>query len=1037
MNKNNKNLKSPSNSKNSNQIVSASSSNVKGGSSGGSNVKKPSQGNNNSANQPSNSKNNKGDKKPKLSKEEKKQKKLEKKQKRQQGCLIFFIVTLFALTAFMFLGAGVLFRILDETPELNLISVEPNIYTSIVYDKDGIEIDRFHGEENREYMTLDNISPYFANAMVAVEDQRFYEHDGIDLRGIARATMTTVQNKITGATGVQGASTITQQLIKNNVTKVNRNTFTTKVQEQYLALMYEKRLVNQFGSKNYAKDYILELYLNTIGLGHGYNGVEAAALGYFNKEAIDLTLAESACIASITNNPSLYSPRTQPENNKSRVEKILNHMLEQGMISRYEYQEALAETEDLYSRVSNGYSENKIEGNIIHGYFEDAVFEQVSKDLQEQHNLSSAQANNLIYNAGLQIHTTKDTAMQKKVEESYSNPELFPDVVYAYDVTYTVSTLDSTTGTQQHKEYKQFVRSIEAGEEFVENKRAEIEADLSSTQSIVADAVSYSIQPQSSMVIIDYNTGYVPAIAGGRGEKVVNRGFNRATDSMRQPGSVFKVLAAYAPAVDMSIIMPGSIIVDEPFEVAEYSPSNWYGENYRGPSTAREGIEQSMNILAVKVMDMVGVDTAYKYLLNFGFTTLQNDNHLSTALGGITYGVTQLEVTAAYGAIANGGMYYEPTFYTKVYDHDGNILLDNTEREPVQILKESTAFMLTDMMEGVLTRGTGTAAKLSSMPVAGKTGTTQETKDLTFVGYTPYYVAGIWLGYDRYDTIVPNMMATIEGSRVIANDTFHLKLWKDIMEKVHEDLPVLSFSPQPSDVISMTVCGYSGDLVSTHCSDKVTDYFLRGTEPTKYCDSHVMLNICSSTNLLANQYCGQFIVQRASSSTSPTDFCARHTISNPGTIQTTSAPTTTTTNTNITITTRQEENYIITQEATTVATTQQVNNNIFDFDFDEIINPPTTTTNSLGFDIGDIIGTTVNNYIEPTIQTTTFSMTTTQAPIQQTTTVPMPSNIVTEAMTQAPIITEAPTQTTTQAPLIQDNLIAPPAESNEPVFTLP
>ncbi len=1034
MNKDNKNLKTPNNSSKSNQVIRSSSGNIKGGNGSNQNVKQPSS---NRQAQDSNNSSKNNNKKTKLSKQEKSERKKQKKEKRKQGCLIFFIVTLFAFTAIMFLGAGVLFRILDETPELNLISVEPNVYTSIVYDKDGIEIDRFHGDENREYMTLDNISPYFANAMVAVEDQRFYEHGGIDLRGIARAAVTTVQNKITGATGVQGASTITQQLIKNNVTKVTRNTFTTKVQEQYLALMYEKRLENQFGSKKVAKDYILELYLNTIGLGHGYNGVEAAALGYFNKEAIDLTLAESACIAAITNNPSLYSPRTQPENNKSRVDKILNHMLEQGMISRYEYQEALAE--DLYSKISDGYSENKVEGNIIHGYFEDAVFEEVSKDLQEQHNLSRAQANNLIYNGGLQIYTTKDTAMQKQVDESYRDTTLFPDVVYAYDVTYTVSTLDSSTGSQEHKEYKQFVRSLEAGEEFTTNKRAEIEASLSSTQSIVADATSYSIQPQSSMVIIDYNTGYVTSIAGGRGEKVVNRGFNRATDSMRQPGSVFKVLAAYAPAIDLSIVMPGSIIVDEPFEVGNYSPSNWYGENYRGPSTAREGIEQSMNILAVKVMDMVGVDPAYKYLLNFGFTTLQDDNHLSTALGGITYGVTQLEVTAAYGAIANGGYYYKPTFYTKVFDHDGHLLLDNTEREPVQILKESTAFMLTDMMAGVVTQGTGTAARLTTtnMPVAGKTGTTQETKDLTFVGYTPYYVAGIWLGYDRYDTIVPNMMATVDGKRVIANDTFHLKIWKDVMEKIHADLPVVTFPSKPSDVVSTTVCAYSGDLVSSSCSEKITDYFLRGTEPTKYCDSHTMLNICSVTDLLANQYCGKFTTQRASSSTSPITFCAVHSATNSGNAVTTTISQDNNNNNN--------DNNNNNNNTNNNNNNTQADDNIFDFNFEEIINPnynsnnTTNNDNNLNFNIGDIIGTTTTE--QATQQTTQY------IPTTQATTVPIPPDItieittqapiITEAQTQAPIVTEIPTVTTTQAPIINEAPMTTTTQSSEPVFTLP
>ena len=245
----------------------------------------------------------------------------------KKTCLGFILTMIIVVAAMGGIGAGVFVKIIQDAPSLDLISVEPNVYTSIVYDKDGKEIDRFHGKENREYATLDEISPYLQNAIVAVEDERFYQHFGIDIKGILRAGVTTVKNIITGSTGVQGASTITQQLIKNNVTKVTRNTIETKIQEQYLAITYEKHLTEKLGSKEKAKKYILELYLNTIALGHGYNGVQAAALGYFNKDAKDLTLAESACIAAVTNNPSLYSPRSNPENNKKRVAKILNHML--------------------------------------------------------------------------------------------------------------------------------------------------------------------------------------------------------------------------------------------------------------------------------------------------------------------------------------------------------------------------------------------------------------------------------------------------------------------------------------------------------------------------------------------------------------------------------------------------------------------------------------------------------------------------------------------------------------------------------------
>ena len=817
----------------------------------------------------------------------KKKGKKSKKKAFKNTCLGLILTTIIVFATIGGIGVGVLVKIIENSPNLELISVKPNIYTSIVYDKDGKEIDRFHGKENREYVTLDEISPWVQNAIVSVEDERFYEHFGIDLKGIARAGITSIKNKITGSSGLQGASTITQQLIKNNVTKVTRNTLQTKIQEQYLAVNYEKHLEEKFGSKREAKKYILELYLNTIALGHGYNGVQAAALGYFNKDAKDLTLAESACIVAITNNPSLYSPRTQPENNKKRVTKILNHMLEQNMIKKDEYEQALVE--DIYSKVSDGNANKKVEGNVIHGYFEDTLFEQVSKDLQEQHNISKGQADNLIYNGGLEIHSTKDSNIQKILEGTFTDDSLFPNVVYKYDVTYTVSIEDTTTGKQEHKDYRKFVKTKEEGNNFVANKKSEIEKGLSQNQKIVADRTSFSVQPQASMVIMDYKTGNVVSLIGGKGEKTVNRGFNRATGSKRQPGSVFKILAAYAPAIDTGVLMPGSVIIDEPIKIGKYSPKNWYGEAYRGPSTVRKGIEQSMNILAVKAMDMVGVDVAYKYLLNFGFTTLENDNHLSTALGGITYGVTQMEVTAAYGTIANGGKYYEPKLYTKVLDHDGNVILDATTRESKQVLKESTAYMLTDMMKDVVTKGTGTAAKFKniSMPIAGKTGTTQETKDLTFVGYTPYYVAGIWFGYDRYDDIVPNMMAKVGGKRVIPNDRYHLVLWREVMEKIHKDLPKANFGPRPKDVIDVAICLDTG-LLATEEERKnpegrvAVELFLKGTEPKEYCNNHQTIAVCKDSSELAGEFCPAESIENRSlysfseENPAPTQICHIH-----------------------------------------------------------------------------------------------------------------------------------------------------------------
>lgn len=789
-------------------------------------------------------------KKSKIKKRYKQKNKYEKRRK-----FFLLISTLILIFTFALAGAGFGFyaRIKEQAPTLDILAIQPNIYTSIVYDKNDKEIDRFYGHENREYAKLDEIPKNLQNAIISVEDERFYKHFGIDIKGILRAFVVTVKNKLTGSSGLEGASTITQQLIKNNVTKVTRNTIKTKLQEQYLAISYEAQLKKMLGSKKQGKDYILELYLNTIALGHGYNGVQAAALGYFNKNVSELTLAESASIASITNNPTLYSPRSNPEKNKSRQQRILKKMLEQNMISEQEYKDALEE--DIYSKISDNYTKLIEEGNI-HSYFIDSLFEQISNDLQEKYNISVAQANNLLYNGGLEITSTMDLDIQKIVDETYLDDKLFPNVTYGLDVTYVVSIENKQTGKQNHSEYKKFVKTKEDADNFVASKKAEIESNLKQNEHILVDKTTITVQPQSSMVIMDYKTGEVRALIGGRGEKTVNRSFNRAVNSERQPGSVFKPLAAFAPGIDLGILTPATVIDDVPFSQGDYSPSNWYSNpSYRGLSTIREGIRDSMNIVAVKSMLKTGIEQSYNYLLNFGFTTLKDDKHLATALGGLTNGVTQLEVTAAYGAIANGGKYNKPILYTKVLDHNGNVLLENNaSNNQKQVLKETSAFLLTSMLQDVVTSGTGTKAKFlkSKMPIAGKTGTTQESRDLTFVGYTPYYVAGIWLGYDRYDSTVKNMSNLSQSQ--------HLVIWRTIMEKIHQNLEVKSFT-KPSNITTAQICTESGLLATDICKEDPrgnvvkTEFFDVNNVPTESCNVHKKVEVCTETNMLAGDFC--------------------------------------------------------------------------------------------------------------------------------------------------------------------------------------
>ncbi|MDE6356982.1 MAG: penicillin-binding protein, partial [Eubacteriales bacterium] len=365
----------------------------------------------------------------------KKSKKKAKRRKRlRRTCLGFFVFMVVIFSVVAGIGIGVIAKIIETAPNLSMISIEPTEYTTIFKDMNGTEVERYHGDENREYVALNEIPKTMQNAILSIEDERFYKHFGIDLKSVARAGYVTVKNKITGKSGLEGASTITQQLIKNNVTKVQRNTIKTKVQEQYLAIKYEDMLEEQLGSKKAAKDYILELYLNTIALGHGYNGVQAAALGYFNKDANELTLAESASIAAITNNPTLYSPRSNPEGNKKRQTRILDKMLEQEMITQEEYNTAIAE--DIYAKISENYASKKeVEGTAIHSYFADSAFDQISRDLQDKYKISSQQADNLLYRGGLQVNLTLDPNAQKIVDDTFLNDKFFPNVPYKIDVT--------------------------------------------------------------------------------------------------------------------------------------------------------------------------------------------------------------------------------------------------------------------------------------------------------------------------------------------------------------------------------------------------------------------------------------------------------------------------------------------------------------------------------------------------------------------------------------------------------------------------
>lgn len=740
---------------------------------------------------------------------------------------------------------GTVFGILQSTDMLNTSDVMPDSYTSVIYDADGEAVDKLHGSENREYVKLSAITKNMQNAVVAIEDARFYEHNGIDMRGIMRAM---VENLKTMSFS-QGASTLTQQVIKNEVLS-NEKSITRKVKEQYLAVSLENALEKQLGSKEEAKKYVLELYLNTIALHHGLHGVESASQYYFGKHASELTLAESACLAGITKNPSKYAPDVNEEESRNRQLTVLKKMLELGYITQEEHDAAMAE--DIFGHLVCKEKQEE-EGNAKHNWFVEAAVQQIKQDLVEKKSMTEAQASNLIYSGGLQIHTTMDSSMQETAEAAMKNDNLFPAGDGSLDVTYLISVLDTEnpdeSSNQSHYEKKTTATSQAEVDAFVESVKAEL---LDDTHTLVLDKLTVSKSLQASMVIMDQSNGEVKALVGGRGEKPGDSVFNRATQALRQQGSAMKPLAAYAPAIDTGLLMPGSIIVDEPVTFGSWSPKNWDGK-FIGPTTVRKGIWHSMNILAIKAFNMVGADTAYQYLLDFGFTTIdERDKAATTALGGLTQGVSTLEMTAAYATIANGGTYYEPMFYTVVYDHDGNVLLDNSDQETHRVLKETTAFLLTDMMRDVITKGTGTQAAISGMNVAGKTGTTNDTVDQTFYGYTPYYTTGIWMGYDTQKE-----MKNVNNA--------HLKIWRTVMSEIHSDQGLKNKEfEKPDGLTTRSCCAASGmtptDLCSSDyygygvTSDYVTTDF-KGGSGGGSCTMHKSYTICRESGKIASSNC--------------------------------------------------------------------------------------------------------------------------------------------------------------------------------------
>jgi len=778
--------------------------------------------------------------------------------------LIIFHLALIAVISVGIIAAsasfGIFKGVIDTAPDISGISVVPTGRASFAYDREGNQIARLVAtNSNRIPVGRDMIPQNLADAFVAIEDERFYEHNGIDIKGIIRAAYV----GITERDFSQGASTITQQLLKNQVFTgwVTEASFVEsakrKIQEQFLALELEKIM---------SKADILVHYMNSINLGQNTLGVQAASLRYFNKSVKDLTLSESAVIASITQNPTRFNPISNPDNNAVRRRKVLNNMLELGFITQAEYDDAM--NDDVYARIKK--IDERVDPNSINSYFVDALIDELMQDFIAA-GYSESAAFYYMYSGGLRIHTTMDPEIQRICDEVFQNEDNYPSTV-RWLISYEL-TVEKANGTRENHSTEMFktffmqsdlrfnllYNSPEEAHDAIEIYKDEVmeDGDL-----VFAERINLTPQPQVSITVQNQHTGQVMAMVGGRGEKTASRTFNRAVGAMRQPGSCFKMLAAFAPAMDSAGHTLATVQHDAPFDYHDGTPvRNHWGSEFRGLLSYRYAIVESANIITVKCLTQITPQLGFDYLKNFGFTTLVermertsggrtqifSDIDQALALGGITTGVTNLEMNAAYAAIANGGTYIKPKLYTKVLDFDGNVLLDNTEPVSRQVIKESTAYLLTHAMIEAVTSGTGGAARFPNMTIAGKTGTTSRYNDVWFSGYTPYFTATVWTGYDN------NIDMPSREERGVSR-----LLWRLVMERIHEDLPNATF-PVPDDIETEIICSRSGKLplpgLCEHRGTVRTELFAEGTVPTDFCNAHYQGIICQYSHLPASDSC--------------------------------------------------------------------------------------------------------------------------------------------------------------------------------------
>ena len=582
-----------------------------------------------------------------------------------------------------------------------------------------------------------------------------------------------------------------------------------------------------------------------------------AARRYFNKEVSDLTLSECAVIASITKNPSGLNPITHPERNAERRAQVLKNMLEQGYIDQAQYDEARAD--DVYARIQDVNVQKEAE-NEPYSYFVDELTAQVIQELQDRLGYTKDKATDLLYSGGLTIYSTQDPSLQTIVDEEVNNPDNYDTAKHSVTWRYTLKHDDGSIVNYSEKDLIRWMKEVkginfnglfsseDSAKSYVEQYKAELIRD---TDKELGEQFFTTLEPQVSFVLMDPHTGQVKAISGGRGEKRYSLSLNRATGTLRQPGSTFKLITSFAPAIDLYGATLATPFYDTAYTLGNKTFKNWYSSGFLGYQTIRDGIIYSLNIIAVRcLMERLNPHEGRLYAENLGITSLlDSDENPALALGGITNGVTNLELTQAFATIANGGQFNKAKFFTKILDQEGNVLLDTTEDQPRQAMKATTAFLLTDAMKqsmlpnrayaaSVNVNSTSTRAHFDGMSLAGKSGTTTKDVDIWFVGYSPYYVGGIWGGCDENQPLIDKASGEYNGGA-----GFHKDIWRKIMSRVHEGLPDIGFT-QPDGIVQAQVCRKSGKLPTSGCyadyrgSSVITEYFAEGTVPTTNCDRH-------------------------------------------------------------------------------------------------------------------------------------------------------------------------------------------------------